>query len=79
MPSGLLVPVTQIGQQQWFLLSYYGSKQIIRFIGVWKPRDVKDPSNHGVREVTLEGSVKWRPKDPAKIRIEDVPPLGPRR
>jgi len=75
VPS-LSVPSTQIGQELWYLLSYHGNKHRIRFIGGWKPRNVKDPSDHGVREVILEGSVKWRPRDP-KITIQNVTPLGP--
>jgi len=78
VPPGLFIPAIQIGQEQWYLLSYHGTKHRIRFIGAWQPRNVKDRSDHGVREVNPEGGVKWRPRDP-NIRIQDVAPLGPRK
>lgn len=71
------MPATRIGQEDWFLLGHYGKKHALRFLSSTKPKDARDPSDHRLREITLEGSVKWRPKDPAKINIEDIPPLGP--
>lgn len=79
MAPGIWVPATQLGQEQWFLLSHFGDRHLIRCVSVKSTRDVKDPSDHRLREILVETSVKWRPRDPAKIVIRDLPPLGPKR
>ena len=76
-PKGLLVPVATVGKEEWFLLSHYGQKHLVRFLS-GKSRDVSEPSGHRVREMTLEGDVKWRPKDPSKIDLRELPPIKPR-
>ncbi len=78
MTQGCFVPAKRIGQDQWFLLGHYGDRHYLRFIGWQKPKDAKDPSDHRLREMIVWGSVKWRPREAAKLIIKDLPPLGPR-
>jgi hypothetical protein len=79
LPPGMWVPATQLGSEQWFLLSYYGSRHVIRFITASKVQPAKDPSDHRLRQIVVEGTVKWRPRDPSTIVIRDLPPLGARK
>jgi len=78
MPQGCFVPMEMIGQEQWFLLGFYGKKHVLRFIGWQHPKDVKDPSGHTLRQMVVEGSVKWRPREAARLIIRDLAPLGAR-
>ena len=73
----LQVPATKIDGDDWFLLSHFGKKHTVRFLSGKQGRDVPDPSGHRLRQMTLEGTVKWRPKEIAKINIKEVPALGP--
>lgn len=75
--KGCYVPATKVGPDYWYLLSpRFGSKHVFRYISSGKEKNVPEPSGHRVREMTVEGSVKWRPKDSSKLIITDIPPLG---
>ncbi len=79
MPTKVLeVPATKLGSHYWFLLGYFGKRHAIRFLKYKPPKRGRDPSDHRLFEMTIEGSVKWLPKDPAKLNIKEVPALGAR-
>ncbi len=74
------MPLTRMGSEDWFMLSYFGRKHVIRFQSLRKgPLQVRDPNDHRLNEIKVEGKVKWKPQDPGMLNIEDVPPLGPRQ
>jgi hypothetical protein len=79
LAKGLLVPPITLGNEQWFSLSYFGVKHVIRFLHGSMPRDVPDPSGHRLREMVIDTQVKWRPRDTSRVVITDVSPLGARK
>ncbi len=72
------VPTKMIGKDEWGLLGYYGPVHFIRAYGFSTPKPAKDPSDHRLREIRVDTSVKWRPLDFSTISFHDVPALGPR-
>ena len=73
------VPTNMLGTDVWGLLGYYGVSHLIRAYSFSEPRPAKDPSDHRLREIRVDTSVKWKPRDSSTIIFQDVPPLGPRR
>ena len=77
--KGTWVPATVINNETWYLLNNHGHKHTFRYITGKSPKRVHDPSGHGLYEVNVEGSVKWKPKDPSKLNLINIPPLGAAR
>lgn len=73
------VPINMIGKEVWGILGYYGSVHLIRAYGFSTPKPAKDPSDHRLREIRVERSVKWQPREVGTINFQDIPSLGPRR
>ena len=68
------VPEITIGKKNeiWYDLGHFGRKHDVRFIKRGREKRVSDPSGHQLFQLTVEGSVKWRPRDPAKIVITEM-------
>jgi len=70
----LKVPAKLFGSEHWFLLGHFSKKHLIRAITVGKPQRGKDPSDHKLWQINIEGSVKWKPQEDVKLDITDVEP-----
>ena len=68
-----------IDNQPWGLLGQYGDVHLIRAYHFTDPKPVREASDHRMREIRVNTSVKWRPHDTSTIIFQDVTPLGPRR
>ena len=80
MPGqGINLAAISIGSETWFGLSRYGDKHVIRYYSELSKRRVSEPSGHQIFEIVVKGGVKWKPRDPSLLDLQNIEPLGTRR
>jgi hypothetical protein len=77
--KGVSLAAITIGNDVWFDLSRYGKKHVVRYYTKGSEKRISEPSGHQMWEISIEGSVKWRPKDPSTLNLQNIEPLGPAR
>ena len=76
--QGISLAAISIEKEIWFDLSRFGKKHVVRYYTLHSTKRVSEPSCHQMYEVVIEGSVKWRPRDPSTLNLKDIEPLGPK-
>lgn len=77
--QGITVAAITIGSETWFDLSRFGEKHVIRYYTLSSNKRVSEPSGHQINEMIIKGSVKWKPRDPSTLNLQNITPLGTRR
>lgn len=80
MPGqGIHLAAISIGTETWFGFSRYGDKHVIRYYTELSKKRVSEPSGHQINEIVVKGSVKWKPRDPSMLDLQNIEPLGTRK
>ncbi len=77
--QGISLAAITIGKETWFDLSRYGDKHVFRFYTESSKNRVSEPSGHKIFEMVVKGSVKWKPRDPSTLNLQNIEPLGARK
>ncbi len=77
--QGIHLAAISVGKETWFDLSRYGEKHVIRYYTESSKNRVSEPSGHQIHEIVIKGGVKWKPRDPSTLNLQNIEPLGTRK